>query len=398
MSILYRYSAREISGRTVRGRLQAQSRAEALARLHRRRLTPLAIEAAAGQSDSAGQLDDRSARDLARTLAQLLRSGLSLAQALSFAGEELQGEAAFAALRLREAAERGERASAALAQFGGSQARLLAGVIMAGETSGRLPEALEVAAASFTRSTELRTRVATSMIYPGFVVIATMATLSAFVFFVVPTLAGAFEGSEAKLPQSTRTLLALSAWLKTHGLLLVLGVGAAGVSVWSNAWARQALLKAVDFVASSPLGLGIAPRLDFAAFAELAALSLSAGVPGSPAFEAAQAGVRGPGLRARLSDFLLAIRTGELPSAALERTSSPPKTMIRLMQVGEATGDLGSALRQAAELLSAEAEQRMQRLGAIAGPAITLGLGSLVGSVVLSLFLGLLAMSDLAAQ
>jgi general secretion pathway protein F len=236
------------------------------------------------------------------------------------------------------------------------------------------------------------------MVYPGFVVVATIATLTAFVFFVVPTLAGAFEGSEAKLPESTRNLLALSAWLKAHGLLTTAGIGAVGTAIWTSPWARRLLARGVDWLLSSPIGLGIAPRLDFAGFAGLAALSLEAGVPTAGALEAAAAGVRSQTLAAGLSAAVLAIRVGERPSDAIERTTKPPPALVRLLQVGEETGDLVGAMRQAARLLEAEAEQRMQRLGAIAGPVITMTLGALVANVVLSLFLGLLSMSDLAAN
>jgi len=398
MTSLYRYTARQTDGRETRGRVEAASREEALARLHRRRLTPLSLQIAMEEGASSGRLSDRAARDLARTLAQLLRSGLSLAQALRFAGDEVRGPAAAAAVRLREATERGERPSSALEQFGGAPAKLLSGVILAGETSGRLAEALEVAATSFERSTTLRTRVSTALIYPAFVIAATLSTLMAFVFFVVPTMATAFEGSEAQLPSSTRDLLAISAWVRAHGLLAALGAGAAGFIAWSSPPVRRTLSVWLDALLYSPLGLGVAPRLEFAAFAGLAALSLDAGVPGAGAFEAAAAGVRGRRLAQRLGAVVLAIRVGERPSQAMARLSHPPRVMIRLMQVGEETGDLGSALRQAAELMAAEAEQRIQRLGAVIGPVITMALGGLVASVVLSLFLGLLSMSDLAVQ
>lgn len=397
MRTAFRYTARERSGRTVRGRLEADSPADALARLHGRRLTPLAVapQRELGRGAPA-RLGDRHARDLARTLAQLLRSGLPLVQALRFAADELEGPAAAAALRLREAAERGERPSSALGEFAGAPARLLAGVLLAGETSGRLAPALQMAAETFARSAELRTRVATSMIYPAFVILATLATLGVFVFFVTPTLAGAFQGSETQLPASTRRLLAVTTWLRGHTLGLLAGTGACGLLLWRAPGVRGRLARMFEATLASPAGLGIAPRLEFAAFARLTALSLDAGVPAAAALETAAASVRGDGLRARLAQAMAAMRVGERPSEALARLARPPRTLVRLMQVGEETGDLGAALGQAAALLASEAEQRLQRLGAIAGPVITLGLGGLVASVVLSLFLGLLAMSDLA--
>jgi hypothetical protein len=101
MSAQFRYEARAASGRIERGVLAAASREEALLRLNRRSLTPLALKP---ESASAGaqRLSDKAARDLARTLAQLLRSGLPFAQALRFASEELAPAPASAAARMRE--------------------------------------------------------------------------------------------------------------------------------------------------------------------------------------------------------------------------------------------------------------------------------------------------------
>ncbi|MFO1015788.1 MAG: type II secretion system F family protein [Caulobacteraceae bacterium] len=400
MTVRFQYRARDRNGRAVKGALEAGSPPEALARLRQRDLTPLALEREASgavRRHDGAAFDEIAARDLTRTLAQLLRSGLGLPAALQFACDELTGASAGVAQRIRESLDRGERPSAALSDVNGAPARLLSGVLVAGEASGRLAEALEVAAASFTQSAALKARVVASMIYPAFVLLATLATLSAFIFFVVPTLAGAFEGSEAKLPETTKFLLGVSAWLKANALIALLIALIAGLLIWSSRAAKAWLAAALEFVLASPAGLGIAPRLQFAGFAELAALSLLAGVPVAQAFEAARSGVTGPALSRQLEAFVSAVRLGERPSEAMRRLARPPRALGRLMQVGEETGDLGTAMRQASVLLNDEAEQRLTRLGAIAGPMITLGLGGLVASVVLSLFLGLLAMSDMAA-
>lgn len=396
MSLSFRYEARGPSGRIERGGLAARDRDDALVRLHRRKLTPLALTPSSG-GQVALRLTDAAARDLARTLAQMLRAGLSLAQALRFASDELAPQAASAAARMREAAEAGDPPSQALDDFAGAEARLLKSVMHAGETSGRLAEALEMAAASFGRSAELRGRLATALIYPSFVILATLATLACFLLVVVPTLAQAFAGSEARLPPSTRALLGFSAWLQADGGLMLITAIALAALAASSANIRHTIAALIDRLVIMPWALGVAPRLEFAAFASLAALSLEAGVPSAAAFDAAASGVRNGAVRANLIRAAAAIRLGERPSAALDRLASPPRSFLRLMVVGEETGRLAEALKQASALLATEAEQRLERLGAVAGPIVTLALGAMVAGVVMSLFLGLLSLSDLAA-
>jgi general secretion pathway protein F len=397
MSTSFKYEARGPSGRIERGALEAPDQNEAMARLRRRQLTPYSLKPVtrAGARHGA-KLDDAAARDLTRTLAQLLRAGLSFPQALQFSSEELPRAAGAAAQAMREAAERGEPASSALETEPGAQAKLLAGVVRAGETSGKLADALEVAAASFSRAAELKGRLGSALIYPAFVVTATLATLAAFIFLVVPTLAQAFTGAEDRLPASTRALLSMSDWLRGNGALLGGALVALGALVVGNRVAKAALSRFADRVMVSPLGLGVVARLDFAAFASLSALSLQAGVPAAAAFETATMAVRNSYIRAKLASAVDAIRIGERPSRAIERSAQPPKSFQRLMHLGEETGKLGDTLKQASLLLASEAEQRLDRLGAIAGPIITLVLGAIVAGVVMSLFLGLLSLSEVA--
>jgi general secretion pathway protein F len=392
----FRYQARGPSGRIERGVLEASSAALALERLRRRELTALALAPANEAASTPSRLSDVAARDLARTLAQLLRAGLPFSQGLKFASEELSQEAGSAASRMREAAERGESASSALSELSGPQARLLKGVVGAGETSGKLAEALEVAAGAFARAAELRSRIGTALIYPAFVIVATLATLTCFVLFVVPAMAEAFSGSEERLPASTRALLHTSGWLRAHGSNAVAMASALIVLGSVTPTGRRLVGSVLNAALASPAGFGIAQRLDFAAFASLAALSLQAGVPAPGAFEAAASAVRNEQIRNRLQHAVSAIRLGERPSVAFAHWADPPRSFTRLTHVGEETGKLADALKQASALLASEAEQRLERLGAVAGPVVTLLLGLLVAGVVMSLFLGLLSMSELA--
>jgi general secretion pathway protein F len=338
------FQARGPAGRVERGEIEAPSQSEALARLRRRNLTPFELKPALAQQARAATLNDLAARDLSRTLAQLLRAGLSFPQALKFASEELTAQAANAAGRMREAAERGEPPSQALQELSGPQAKLLTGVVRAGETSGKLAEALEVAASAFARAADMRGRIASALVYPAFVILATLATLAAFIFFVVPTLAEAFTGAEDRLPGSTRALLDLSAWLRANGALAALTGFAVTALAAVNRGARATLGAAVDRLLVSPLGLGVSPRLEFGAFAALAALSLRAGVPAGAAFEAATEAVRNSRIRQRLRRAIADIRLGERPSHAFERYAEPPKSFLRLTLVGEETGKLADAL------------------------------------------------------
>jgi general secretion pathway protein F len=321
-----------------------------------------------------------------------------MTQALRFAAEDMgAGAVALAAQRMREAVDRGETASSALVHFTGAPAKLLRGVIAAGEASGRMAQALRVAGISFARAADLREKALGAMIYPAFVLAMTAATLLVFLVFVVPSLADVLGGDRQSLPIATRVLLSISTWMRADGPPAALLLLAAGLLASRSGKLRSSLAAWADGLAMHPLGAGVAPRLHYASFARLAALSIEAGVPSAIAFETATAGVGSEQARRSLLRAAQAIRVGAGPSEALVRFAHPPRTLVSLMRIGEQSGRMAESLNHAADLMAAEAEERLRRLGAAAGPAVTLFLGAMIGGVVLSLFLGLMAMTDASA-
>lgn len=394
MSDLFEFRARNASGASERGILYAVTREEALRDLRLRNLTPLALERQTASARIA--LSDEAARDLAKTLAHLLRSGLSLSQGLHLAAQELDRAGASAALALKEAVERGHPLVEGLVTFRGASAEVLRGVLVAGSESSQLARALELAGANLHRSAELKARLRTGMVYPAFVIISSMATLLGFLWFVVPTLTGALTRDVAALPWSTRLLLDVSAWLR--GNANQISIGLAGLVLISlTPPARRAMERVIARVLASPLAFGIPRRFELASWASLAALSLETGSTAVAAFEAAITGVRERGLADGLRAAIDRMRIGERPAMALAQCISLPPVMLRLLQVGEETGRTPEAMTQASEALIREAEQRLSRLGAIVGPMVTILLGAIVAAMVLSLFLGLLSVSDQVA-
>ncbi len=394
MSDLFEFRARNASGASERGVVFAGTREDALRDLRLRNLTPLSLERQSPEARIV--LSDETARDLAKTLAHLLRSGLSLSQGLHLAAQELDKSGASAALALKEAAERGRPLIEGLATFQGSAAELLKGVLVAGSESSQLARALELAGATLHRSAELKARLRTGMVYPVFVLISSLGTLIGFLWFVVPTLASALASNIGALPWSTRALLSLSSWLKGNSDQIVMGL--AGLIMLALAPpVRRGAERVLAWLLASPLSFGIPRRFELASWASLAALSLETGSTAVAAFEAAIVGVRQKSLAQQLRAAIERMRIGDRPAFALAQCVAPPPIMLRLLQVGEETGRAAEAMAHASEALVREAEQRLTRLGAISGPAVTLFLGAIVAAMVLSLFLGLLSISDQVA-
>jgi general secretion pathway protein F len=138
---------------------------------------------------------------------------MPLAQALSAASGVASGDVRTALHEIRGRVERGETLSSALAQHRALFSPLYVGLVRAGEKSGDLDSAFARLSDQLERDEQLRGKVLSASIYPLLLAGAGSIAVTVLLFFVLPRFVTLLEGSGAKLPKSTATLLALSSGL-----------------------------------------------------------------------------------------------------------------------------------------------------------------------------------------
>ena len=100
------------------------------------------------------------------------------------------------------------------------------------------------------------------------------------------------------------------------------------------------------------------------------------------------------GVRRQLEQLGERLRDGAPLSETLDATRLAPPDLIRLIQVGERSDDLGRMLEEAGQSLAARAQEKAERLLAAATPLVVVLIGALVGTVTLLVFQGLMAVTD----
>jgi general secretion pathway protein F len=391
----FAYRAVDTSGRAVSGRREAVDARALRDRLLAEQLTPLSIAPTrAVLAGGSYRLTDATAAAFLAAVARFLDSGLSLAQALQII--ETTAESAVSvrlAARLRADLMAGTPLSEAFAVVPGQTGRFLASLARAGESTGRLAEIFSGGAKAMAGSAALKQRLTTMIIYPVFVLLMALGAIALFAFAVLPALEPAFASVGAKLPVSTQLVLAAGQGLRA-GFPFLVALVLVCVALTFLAPVRRAIGRGVEALLASPLGLGILRDTAFAGFAQRLSVALAAGVPSRLSFHVAADAV-GP---ARIRTALLAqeprLRDGAKFSEALAAVPATPRLLLGLTRVGEASTDLVSVFAEASEMLSTRARERTERVLALMVPAIVLGVGLVVGTVVLVVFQGLLAITS----
>ena len=332
-------------------------------------------------------------RQFAQQLAVLLRAGIPLLEALQTLRAQDNPPPVNAALGgIIERVQLGESFSAALRSQPQAFDALFVAVVEASERSGQIEQALFEQASYLAWVEQLRGKLVAAAIYPVMLIVAGTAVVLFLLVFVVPRFALLLEGVGGELPLASRALIAVGAFSGAHPTALLLITAAlVAVPVW--AWTqglREALLAQLWHL---PL---IGPRLHLLSLAQLyrcLAMLLLAGVPVVPALSNAR-GVAAPHLRAALDRATEAVRVGERLSSSLQREGLTTPVSLRMLIVGEHSGELGAMLAQAAGFYDEELSRLSDLVTRLVNPALMLVMGLVIGTVVVLMYLPIFQLVD----
>jgi general secretion pathway protein F len=384
----YAYQAVDGSGKRLRGSAQAVSTGALTRTLEERGLFVLDVaETAEGAAVRRGVRFGRRREvlEVTRAMAALLPVGMPLAQALNAASGVASGDVRAALHEIRGRVERGETLSAALAQYGKLFSPLYVGLVRAGERSGDLDSAFRRLADQLERDEQLRGKVLSASIYPMLLATAGSIAVTVLLFFVLPRFVTLLEGSGARLPKSTATLLALSAGLhRAWPVLLLVPFVIAAFAAWvansdegRRVWSGTML--ALPGV-STLRRYALAGR-----FSRLVGVLLGGGAPLLSALDDTIESIGDPIARDDATRIRTRVREGTSLRGAVGESTLFPPMLSQLIGVGEDAGQLQVFLMKAADIFEERTERATQRLATLAEPAMIVVFGAIVAFVALSL-------------
>lgn len=380
----YAYKALEPSGKVRQGQLTAADEAGAFARLRVENLTPVTIRpldnnATSGPrlqlGRSAGRMREVDTEALLSSLAVLLRAGADIRTALNVLSD---GNPA-----LRDVTQKilgGSSVEAGLTPLFSSVDAHLGALIAAGEIRGDLPSGLEAAASVITTRRKIRAQLVEALSYPVFVFFTAVAALFVILLVVVPAIAPLLSDTQQEMPIYFSLIVWMSNALQLTWPYILLGILLAGV-LFSIGYVFGGLKRQVQgWLVDGPLGF-IARALIFGGYARTLGDILTRGAGLTDGLRLCQRSVGNEVARERLESVSVTVRQGRLLSEALRGVKGFPKAIVKLAEVGEASGALGPMLARAGEREEADGLQRITRLSKLLGPMLIVVLGAMIGLI-----------------
>lgn len=354
----------------------------------------LAVQPRQAAAAEAGASRQFPLRLFSQELSVLLRAGIPLLEALVTLREKEQSDAVAQVLAaVIDALRQGLPLSAALRVCANAFDPLFIAVIESSERTGQIAEALAEQARYLQWIDQLRSRLIGAAIYPAMLIVASSVVVLFVLTFVVPRFATLIEENGGDMPAASRALLALGAVTGAHpALTLAVGLSLLALPVLALR------LPAVRAAVIEPMWRlpGIGPRLRLLALAQFyrtAGMLLTAGVPALPALKSCRAVVAWP-LRASLDAAIAAVGRGERLSAALEQQALATPVALRMVRVGERSGELAQMLSQAAAFYDDELSRLSEFVTRLVNPLLMLVMGGVIGGVVVLMYLPIFQLAE----
>ena len=324
---------------------------------------------------------------LVKRLVILISAGIPLLTCLSMLKKQVGSKNGAVILEsLVTQIENGGLLSDGLAKFSRTLGEFSINIIRVGEASGTLTASLTYLAEELRKKQELKRKIISALVYPLFIVFATLAISVLLIAYVFPKILPIFKSFKTQLPWSTRTLILASGILSHYGFyifltLFLLIIGATWIlkKPAVRQWHDNKILDV-------PLLGHIIRNYHIANFTRTLGLLLKSDVKINESLRVV-ARVSGNLAYAReLFAMAEAVTRGQKLSSHTENnTKFFPPLVSQIIEVGEATGKLSESLIYLSAMYEDELNDLTKNLSASIEPALMVLMGLVVGFIAVSI-------------
>jgi len=384
----YKYSAIDKNGKPFKGRIQAANELELEHRLSVQGQDLITCNEAKVSHYlwSKNKLTRREILNLLFQLEQLTKSGVPLLDSLRDLRDSTEPGHFNAILAgLVEQIEGGKTFSAALAEFPNDFDNVFVSLIAVGEETGELPKILKDMGETLRWLDELIAAAVKIIIYPAIVSVVVFAVAAFLMIYLVPKIIPFVKEMGGEIPFHTILLIAVSDFFINYWWAIIIFPFALVYLIKVNAKKYPEFRFKLD---SLKLGFPIFGQINFkiklARFASYMALLYSSGITVLRALEISKGLVGNVVLVEAIDKASKSIAEGKSISESFSRLTIFPPLVVRMIRIGESTGNLDEALMNVSYFYNREVKEAIDKIEPAISPILTVVMGTLLGWIMMS--------------
>jgi type IV pilus assembly protein PilC len=387
---LYKYKAKNLSGKDESGTVESPSKEAATNLLVRKQLFVTEIRPASEDLEFKipflkPKVNLKDKIIFTEQLAVMIRSGLSIVSALkSLRGETTSRELGRCLDTIIVDVESGKKFSESLAKFPHVFDQIYVSIVDSGEQSGKLEESLKRLATQMDKSYDLVSKVKGALIYPAVVFIALMSVAVFVLVYILPKLKSIFIDSGATMPAITKIIMGLGDVMSKDWPWLLIGLIVLSGIVISIGQTKKGQ-KIFDTLKLKIPVFGILFKKAYMANFTRTFASLSAsGIPVMDIFKTVRTVIPNCLYQEDIDKISKKVENGILISKALHESKLFPSMMGQLALVGEKSGQMSEVFDTLADYYEREVENTTKNLSALIEPVMMIVLGAGIGVLMIA--------------
>jgi len=409
----FQYRALRSDGGIAEGAVEAAGRPDALRQIETLGLRPLKLSegrsangkvvparngsaAAPGTGFSSGKVSSKELETFTRLLSSLLAAGVPLSRALVILGKEASSPAAAANWRqVHDLVVDGVSLADAMAKSPETFPKVYTAMVQAGEAGGFLDVVLAQIADFQAREKDLKSKVATAMIYPSVLLVLALVVLTVLLVFFIPKFQTVFASVKGSLPLITQLIIGTSRVLREYGLFVAAAL-VAGFLMLRTWFASEKGRRAWEgMILRSPVVGGLLAQFAMARFCRMLGTLMGAGVPLVQGLNVARKSIGNQILVDAVAQSIERVQQGgRLGQSLAECRTLFPGSVMEMISVAEESGHLDRELVRIANVTEGELDRQLKTAVALAEPLMLFLIAGFIGIIFIGMLLPVFSLQD----
>ena len=335
----------------------------------------------------------------AEQLSTLIAGGVPLVRAITLLGQYASNATLGMVLtQMAHDISGGQSLHEAMAKHPKTFSHVWMSLVQAGEVGGQIAETL-MQLSIYTKTQEgMKSKIITAITYPAILCVASVGVLIYFIVGIVPTFAQIFNDFNLTLPALTRAVLAVSAAITNHFVLIILSIIALIAAFEFYIHTPNGRRRWHSFLLTMPIFGNFLKNIYYDRMLSTLSTLLRSGVTILNAILVLEESFDGNVIiQTALRQVRAGVAAGRSISDSFEDTGVFPGLMVEMMKMGEESGKLPSIIATLSKFYADNVDQFIARFSAVIDPILIVGVGVLIGIIVASIFLPIFKLSQIGS-
>jgi type IV pilus assembly protein PilC len=391
---IFAWEGKDKGGKVIRGELKAVSVNAVNATLRRQGINVQKVKKQSAKRG--GSVKSKDIALFTRQLATMMKAGVPLLQSFEIVGKGASNPAVGKLVNeIKTDVETGTPLAAAFRKYPLYFDALFCNLVQAGEQAGILEQLLDRLATYQEKIQAIKSKIKSALFYPIAIIAVAFIITAVIMIFVIPAFKQVFTNFGADLPAPTLFVMSISDAFVAYWFIIfpvIFGSIYGFLQAWKRSLAVQIFMD--KLMLKLPVFGDLVRKSTIARWTRTLSTMFAAGVPLVEALDSVGGAAGNYVYSSATKQIQQEVSGGTALTVAMQNCNVFPSMVLQMVSIGEETGALDGMLGKVADFFEAEVDDAVEALSSLMEPMIMVVLGTLIGGMVIAMYLPIFKMGQ----